>query len=430
MSWRDSLLQAEFRGVTFLVESIDSEIGRRTVSHEFPGKDEATQEDLGRRARRFTVEGFVVGPSYMDERNDLMKALEEKGPAKLVHPYWGETSVSLDGPVHVRESDAEGGMARFSMVFVESGKQSLPSVRSSTADDLRAKADVASAAVVSNFKKKFSVADMLQSAVASALAAVDDVLNTINEARALVQGVFDAIDSITKAIDDIKSAVQALMALPQQLANKLVGVYESLFGWIGTDTVTTSSSTGSAGTNAFAGVALRASPEEAPDQVTVLNAALERLEALKAPMATPSVITPTVERELVNEAAVQDLARGLVAVEASRAASLIAFSSYDQAIKLRDRIATAIDAVLPTADDELYAALVLLRSALVEHLNAAAFALPQIVTFTPPVTLPGLVLAHRLYGDATREDEILKRNAVRHPGFVSGGQPLQVVSRG
>jgi len=44
--------------------------------------------------------------------------------------------------------------------------------------------------------------------------------------------------------------------------------------------------------------------------------------------------------------------------------------------------------------------------------------------------MPAIVLAYRLYGDAERADEIVARNRVRHPGFVPGGQPLEVLSNG
>jgi prophage DNA circulation protein len=43
-------------------------------------------------------------------------------------------------------------------------------------------------------------------------------------------------------------------------------------------------------------------------------------------------------------------------------------------------------------------------------------------------TLPALVVAHRVYGDATRADEIVSRNRVRHPGFVPGGIALEVAT--
>jgi len=52
------------------------------------------------------------------------------------------------------------------------------------------------------------------------------------------------------------------------------------------------------------------------------------------------------------------------------------------------------------------------------------------VPYSPPVTLPALVIAQTLYGDGSEADQIVTKNSVRHPGFVSGGQTLRVLSNG
>lgn len=44
------------------------------------------------------------------------------------------------------------------------------------------------------------------------------------------------------------------------------------------------------------------------------------------------------------------------------------------------------------------------------------------------MTLPALVIAQTLYGDGSEADQIVSKNSVRHPGFVTGGQTLQVLS--
>ena len=50
------------------------------------------------------------------------------------------------------------------------------------------------------------------------------------------------------------------------------------------------------------------------------------------------------------------------------------------------------------------------------------------IRVTPEATQPALVLAYGLYEDAGREAEIVTRNKVRHPGFVPGGQALEVLA--
>lgn len=48
MSWTDRLQPASFRGVAFKVDGDDLQIGRRTVVHEYPGRDTPSVEDMGR----------------------------------------------------------------------------------------------------------------------------------------------------------------------------------------------------------------------------------------------------------------------------------------------------------------------------------------------------------------------------------------------
>ena len=79
-------------------------------------------------------------------------------------------------------------------------------------------------------------------------------------------------------------------------------------------------------------------------------------------------------------------------------------------------------------DDDVYRAFESLRLAVVTDLRRRAVARPGLSSHTPQVTTPALVVAHRLYGDATRADEICVRNGVPHPGALRGGMALEVLS--
>ena len=40
-------------------------------------------EDMGRTANRFIVQGYLIGPNYLDLRDALITALEQDGPGIL-----------------------------------------------------------------------------------------------------------------------------------------------------------------------------------------------------------------------------------------------------------------------------------------------------------------------------------------------------------
>lgn len=78
MSWRDQLRDGSFRGVPFKIQASRALVGRRGQVHEYPLRDKPYAEDLGRRARAFNVECFVLGADYMAQRDALIAALEER----------------------------------------------------------------------------------------------------------------------------------------------------------------------------------------------------------------------------------------------------------------------------------------------------------------------------------------------------------------
>ena len=75
----------------------------------------------------------------------------------------------------------------------------------------------------------------------------------------------------------------------------------------------------------------------------------------------------------------------------------------------------------------MFAALIDLRTAMSAAVTNNAATLGRLRTFAPRLVTSSLVLAHDLYGDASRGDEIIARNGLSHPAFIAP-QPLLVLS--
>jgi prophage DNA circulation protein len=124
--------------------------------------------------------------------------------------------------------------------------------------------------------------------------------------------------------------------------------------------------------------------------------------------------------QLVSAAAI--VIRRAAAISLARAAATYTPSSYQDAVRVRDLVGNALEAVIDEAgdlfDDRSYEALTALRVAVIEDLKARGGDLAQIVNRGFGGLQPALVLAYRLYRDATRADEVLARNDCAHPGFL------------
>jgi prophage DNA circulation protein len=107
------------------------------------------------------------------------------------------------------------------------------------------------------------------------------------------------------------------------------------------------------------------------------------------------------------------------------------YDSYQAAIKVREDLVDRIDAESEvTPNDEVYVALSDLRTSVVQAVPNPEQNLARIVQYVPRETLPSLLVAYHIYGDAGRADDIATRNSARHPGFLTGGQQLEVLADG
>ena len=147
--WTSRLRQASFRGVPFGVALGDRIIGRRLAVHEFPGRDTPYPEDMGRRTRNVTVQGFLIedsavygGGDVLVQRSLLEAAAEAAGPGELIHPTKGRLLVSLQ-QLSVRERAEEGRYFELNFEFVEAGDASGLAVLVSTVSAVLGAADAA-----------------------------------------------------------------------------------------------------------------------------------------------------------------------------------------------------------------------------------------------------------------------------------------------
>ena len=93
-SFFNNLREASFRGARFEVDEVEASGGRRVVLHEYPLRDTPYSEDLGRRAREFSVRGYIIQGrtyDYASARADVLKALEAYGPGE---PFRRESVIS------------------------------------------------------------------------------------------------------------------------------------------------------------------------------------------------------------------------------------------------------------------------------------------------------------------------------------------------
>jgi hypothetical protein len=121
--WRKRYQEAAFRNVQFFVESDAQQGGRRVAVHEYPKRNTPYAEDMGHKALRFLVQGYLIGPNYWDQKNRLIDALEKDGPGllRLPLPFEMTDKMVMVMSYTVTEAREKGGYCTVEMDFVEYG---------------------------------------------------------------------------------------------------------------------------------------------------------------------------------------------------------------------------------------------------------------------------------------------------------------------
>lgn len=152
MSWIDDLEDASFRGVPFQVQKDTLRGGRRLAKHEYPKRDVPYVEDLGAKAKQFTITAYLIGTEDVFAASDrLLNALDTDGSGLLIHPSYRQLQVNCEDYTRSVDYINEQNVVRFQIVFVESGDNVVTTPTADTAQASATAADNATSANASSF---------------------------------------------------------------------------------------------------------------------------------------------------------------------------------------------------------------------------------------------------------------------------------------
>lgn len=365
--WLNKLRPASFRGVPFfLLEDAGIDVGRRRANHEYAGRDKPYSEDMGRKQRSYTINGGVDGDGFIEKANKLIDAFERQGPGILVHPFLGEINVTVEA-----KFTFQGRFASFQMTANEAGDNTNPSRSADTRSIIGDRAITAQAASINVFSKQYDVAGP-EFVRENALENITNVLSQIQGGQ--VPGIND---------------LSKIIGLPGELSGFL---FDALDG------VNDSSS----------------------ESISSL------LNGFSQDQNTLSAVTPSRQKSLNNERAINRLVREAVVIDAAKNVIDFNFVARADAVAGVSDITANLEDVSFDADDQSYRALTDLRIAVQQDMQERLPSLPTVQKINVVQPLPSLVAAYR-YGDGLQSEQaIIARNNIAHPGFIRG--ELEVIN--
>lgn len=416
MAWQ---LDVSYRGVPFFVDATDDEYARRGAHHQYPRRDKGTWEDLGKDDTVYSLNGYVTELSpggYAAARDKLIAACTAGGLGDLVHPYYGTKKVQCTA-CRVMHSDRENGMARFALSFIEADEPAAPAEVNDSAAKINDAADAALEAALKDFAGNWNLAGVPGYVHDAATGLVQSVADALTGLAGPLPGILEDtakfVGGTAKLLGVTREALDNPMAFFMRQANGLTG------GLLGN---------GLALGRKVAGLGRMLSLLSGKEKDAY--ATQQRFSATGQSWPAVPAYTANRKTQAGNQEALLALVERTAVIDAARLTPYMPLESREEAEAVRDALTEQIDALAEKAPDTLYRRLESLRAAVVADITKRGPELGRIGSHTPKATRPALVLAYELYGDigrdAARATELAVRNGICHPGFVPGGQALEV----
>lgn len=405
MAWKDTLLEASFRGAIFDCIRTDDSADRSVAEHAYPYIDGADIEDLGRGPRKVSTEAIFYGDDYEQRLRHFIQVLDEPGEGDLIHPVFGVMFAQLTS-YRIRHEADNIDQASITLEFTESTPSQPFFDHKLASQKAAAIGQQSEAARAASAEAMAQVVD--QTHAANPLAALD----------ALRAAMTAPLAAALKAVNGVVASGLDVIAYPRAWASDIGALLGGALDL----------------RNFIPGIA-NGLLNDLRDVSTLLDAlfaptggsAPATLVPGRAPTEAQAVAAIDVNLSVVQATGHAEAVQAVLEAEADTA-SLSPSDIETMANDARTALQSAIDALSPLYPLET-------RRAIAEPLKDVALALQQaaqaIIEARPPLVVrtmdaPGnlRLIAHRLYGDHTRAPELFRLNNLRLPNFIQPGDKL------
>lgn len=395
MGWKDDLQDASFRGVAFECTSTDTTASKSLSIKQSPYSDKANVEDMGNDPKKISLNAVFTGSDYKTYLDALIAAMDATGSGELIHPIDGIMQVySVNHTVH---HDAENpDFCTVSLEFLRAdGKKEAVFIPVVTPTSIDAASIIgAPANGFKNFLEKLQLSDSNQffSVVTNLRNGINTARSYFNLTKSAVENILEPANYIVSLVDDITKLVTVDTSISaiskwRDLVNR-VGRFEKLF--------------------------------QDDDSSTELQQLWRATQ-----VASMILITQQLIANVRNE-----MAKG----------NDFSLTPIDLAVvrqQNRQSIQSAINAEREQTTAEVGFIAVTQIQVYKELADTIHLQIQELIQTRPPITTTKVIvpctlhfLAHQLYQDFTRADEIRRLNPeLQNPAMLLAGMELTVYAR-
>jgi prophage DNA circulation protein len=417
MAWKDTLLDASFRGVRFDVINIKRSGGRAIVVNEYPYAAGADLDDLNLHPRRFNLKAIVYGEDYEGALRQLIDALDAPGAAELVHPIHGSVQAMAESWDDEHDAELVDG-AMLNISFIEHTIRKLVF----TATSASAKAD----AIAAQSANARAVADeslvrRVEDAQGAGQLRLSALKDGLNQAQAALAKLLN-----TTPLRAVLSDLDPVLHPRSYVADMLAVVDRALQGLpFGGRNLLFDTSSGVAFTQGSGLADFKLAAKQINPAAVVVGPSVAVVDAnITSDMAV-------VQAHAQVHAACTTADSAVIVLAAEMQTPLLDRADIEAlANQVRTAVQVAIDGARLALDAEGRGQVGTALRAVAYAVQEAALAVinqrPPLVRRASPIGGPVRLVAHQMYGDASRANEISRLNSLGRHVFIERGEALNV----
>lgn len=415
MGWKDDLQDASFRGVQFECTSTNESGSKSLAVKQPPYSNKASVEDMGNNPLKISIDAVFAGENYKIEMDALWAALVATGSGELIHPVHGVMQVYAESYQigHVAE---EVDACKISIEFTQ-------------AEDKERPLFIPIAVPVSI--PLYSIPDSPLSALQSVLKKLQQF--NPNKFFSFVNKIRDGINSARQFLGTVKGAIENVLS-----PDWIVGLVDDATRLA---TFDTNISAISKWRDVFKRVQRFEKLFQNDDDTPKVMQQTWRAVHVATAVAVTQQVVATVRKEMAENKTVSFTPVELAVIRQANRKLIQQAINSERALIAAATAAQNNNAGINVEDDAPASELIFIAMTQIQVYKQLAdkihLQIQELIEVRPPITTTKVLvpctlhwLAHALYGDMDRADEIRRLNPdLQNPAVLRTGMELTVYAR-
>lgn len=405
MAWLETFNQGSFRQVPFECVALSENRAKSVAINEMPYSNKAFVNDMGNDTRRYQISAFFSGEDYETYRDAFIIALDMAGAGELVHPLYGTLMVQvLDYSVKHEPDVVDSCTIDFNFITAESVSDSkelfIPVAIPPVSEQAPAVMLETPAETLAVYQEQLAqMSDPTPVAIERSIperirAEIHRIREHLQVSNQQIHDLFDPPDWINGLINDTIGLVHDIPLDADPMANwrRIVNKIEGIGDIFAEEDISPLR---------FVGAVL---PVAMQSQTVLELLKLDNID---------QILTP-IDLQTINNATRQAINNAIAVIRRLDPEPVVAVNVPKIILDIRGQVANLKKAA---------AQLQILTD---EAINRK----PPLINYTVKSTTTLRLLAHRLYGDHARADELLRLNRnLINPALVQAGTRVAVYAR-